>query len=125
MVTKVFGKSFLEIKNCQLKNCFFACAYSMCINLVSRMFNPRNSENDFFHKLDFNFDSSSLKPGDVLISEPFLPDPNFSRSVVLITEFDKRKVHLDSLLISPVNLNCVMYPIHFNTQDIPSIQEVL
>tara|TARA_B110000046_G_scaffold76114_1_gene84208 strand:- start:1083 stop:1697 length:615 start_codon:yes stop_codon:yes gene_type:complete len=55
------------------------------------MFNPRNSENDFFHKLDFNFDSSSLKPGDVLISEPFLPDPNFSRSVVLITEFDKKE----------------------------------
>lgn len=27
-----------------------------------------------------------IKPGTLLISEPYLPDPNFSRSVVLITE---------------------------------------
>ena len=30
--------------------------------------------------------SSRLKTGDVIISEPFLSDPNFSRSVILITE---------------------------------------
>lgn len=27
-----------------------------------------------------------LKPGSLLISEPFMPDPNFKRSVVLLTE---------------------------------------
>ncbi|MCB0736468.1 MAG: YqgE/AlgH family protein [Bacteroidetes bacterium] len=27
-----------------------------------------------------------IRPGDVLISEPFLPDPNFARSVVLVVE---------------------------------------
>ena len=30
--------------------------------------------------------SFDIKAGSILISEPFLPDPNFSRSVVLLTE---------------------------------------
>lgn len=30
------------------------------------------------------FEHTDVKTGDLLISEPFLPDPNFSRSVVLI-----------------------------------------
>ena len=30
--------------------------------------------------------SNSLKAGSLLISEPFMPDPNFKRSVVLLTE---------------------------------------
>ena len=55
------------------------------------MFDPKNTENNFFHKLAFNFDAKSLKPGDVLISEPFLPDPNFSRSVVLITQLSEKE----------------------------------
>jgi putative transcriptional regulator len=28
-------------------------------------------------------------PGDLLISEPYLPDPNFERTVVLICEHDE------------------------------------
>ena len=27
-------------------------------------------------------------PGDLLISEPYLPDPNFERTVILICEHD-------------------------------------
>ena len=29
------------------------------------------------------------EPGDILISEPYLPDPNFKRTVVLICEHDE------------------------------------
>lgn len=50
-------------------------------------FKPENPENNFFLNLDFNFDPRQLSRGKVLISEPFLPDPNFSRSVVLLTEY--------------------------------------
>jgi putative transcriptional regulator len=39
----------------------------------------------------FNFSQSdrSLKKGDILISEPFLHDPNFERSVILICEHNE------------------------------------
>jgi putative transcriptional regulator len=39
----------------------------------------------------FNFSQSdrSLKRGDILISEPFLHDPNFERSVILICEHNE------------------------------------
>lgn len=33
--------------------------------------------------------SNTLKAGSLLISEPFMPDPNFKRSVVLLTEHDE------------------------------------
>jgi putative transcriptional regulator len=38
--------------------------------------------------LDFNYNNKEVKVerGDLLISEPFLPDPNFSRTVVLMCE---------------------------------------
>ena len=39
----------------------------------------------------FKFKRANLEPenGDLLISEPFLPDPNFSRTVVLMCEHNK------------------------------------
>ena len=38
--------------------------------------------------MDFKYYNKNIKPekGDLLISEPFLPDPNFQRTVVLICE---------------------------------------
>jgi putative transcriptional regulator len=38
--------------------------------------------------MDFSYNSKEVKVerGDLLISEPFLPDPNFSRTVVLMCE---------------------------------------
>lgn len=38
--------------------------------------------------IDFKYYNKNIKPekGDLLISEPFLPDPNFQRTVVLICE---------------------------------------
>ena len=39
--------------------------------------------NNFFKNLDF--ENESLKKGQLLISEPLLPDPNFSRSLILLT----------------------------------------
>ncbi len=38
--------------------------------------------------MDFTYNNKNIKPekGDLLISEPFLPDPNFQRTVVLICE---------------------------------------
>ncbi len=39
--------------------------------------------NDFFKNLEF--DNEGLEKGHILISEPLMPDPNFSRSVILLT----------------------------------------
>lgn len=39
--------------------------------------------NDFFEKL--SFENEELDKGRILLSEPWLPDPNFSRSVILLT----------------------------------------
>lgn len=44
------------------------------------------SEN-FFDK--FSFDPELPVQGDILISEPFLEDPNFTRTVIYISEFNK------------------------------------
>jgi putative transcriptional regulator len=52
------------------------------------MFSPENIENEFFLKLGFSFDARDLAKGKLLISEPFLGDPNFNRSVVLLLEYD-------------------------------------
>jgi putative transcriptional regulator len=51
------------------------------------MYKESNIENDFFTKVNFRFDPKSLKAGVVLISEPFLNDPNFLRSVILISHY--------------------------------------
>ena len=37
----------------------------------------------------FNIDISKIKPGTVLLSEPFMVDPNFKRTVVLICEHNE------------------------------------
>ncbi|MEQ9230853.1 MAG: YqgE/AlgH family protein, partial [Cyclobacteriaceae bacterium] len=41
--------------------------------------------------IDFFSSDEFIEPerGDLLISEPYLPDPNFERTVVLICEHDK------------------------------------
>jgi putative transcriptional regulator len=39
-----------------------------------------------------------LKPGDVLIAEPFLKDPNFSRAVILLCEHEEAKGSLGFVL---------------------------
>ena len=39
---------------------------------------------DFFDNINFELEKTGK--GKVLISEPFLPDPNFSRTVILLTE---------------------------------------
>lgn len=68
------------------------------------MFKPENIENSFFLNLGFNFDPSSLKRGDILISEPFLADPNFSRSVILITEYKPAEGAFGFVLNKPTEL---------------------
>jgi len=42
-------------------------------------------DDTFFNKID-KLDLGTPKMGKFLISEPFLPDPNFSRSVIFLTE---------------------------------------
>jgi putative transcriptional regulator len=68
------------------------------------MFKPENIENSFFLNIGFNFDPSLLKPGDVLISEPFLSDPNFSRSVVLIAEYKPEEGAFGFIINKPTEL---------------------
>jgi putative transcriptional regulator len=51
------------------------------------MFSPENIENEFFLKLGYSFQAADLAKGKVLISEPFLGDLNFNRSVVLLSEY--------------------------------------
>lgn len=48
-------------------------------------------ENDFFTKLAFETRPKDLRPGKVLISEPFLNDPNFVRSVILILKYSEEE----------------------------------
>jgi putative transcriptional regulator len=43
-----------------------------------------------YNFLDAEFKNKEVKAGNVLISEPFLNDNNFSRSVVLITEHNEK-----------------------------------
>ncbi|GAB4378494.1 MAG: YqgE/AlgH family protein [Salibacteraceae bacterium] len=69
------------------------------------MFKPDNIENDFFTRLSFKTDPSLLKPGAVLISEPFLPDPNFSRTVVLLTAFDGDEGAFGFILNRPLGVS--------------------
>jgi putative transcriptional regulator len=45
-------------------------------------------DDKFFNKID-NLDLGVPAIGKFLISEPFLPDPNFSRSVIFLTEHNK------------------------------------
>jgi putative transcriptional regulator len=51
------------------------------------MSNEQKAFDDFFKNIDYNIDDVSQ--GKLLISEPFLSDPNFSRTVVLLVRHDK------------------------------------
>lgn len=68
------------------------------------MFDPRNSENDFFNRLGYDFDASQLAAGKVLISEPFLNDPNFARSVVLLTHYKPDEGAVGFIINKPTDL---------------------
>lgn len=59
-------------------------------------------ENDFFTKLAFETQPEDLSPGKVLISEPFLNDPNFVRSVILIIEYSKEEGAFGLIINKPV-----------------------
>lgn len=68
------------------------------------MFRPDNIENEFFVKLGFSFSPDELSKGKVLISEPFLNDPNFNRSVILLLEYDKEDGAFGLVLNKPTEL---------------------
>lgn len=68
------------------------------------MFSPENIENEFFLKLGFSFDESELAKGKLLISEPFLGDPNFNRSVVLLLEYSANEGAFGIVLNKPTEL---------------------
>jgi len=69
------------------------------------MFKPDNIENEFFLKLGFSFSPEELAKGKILISEPFLGDPNFSRSVILLLEYSKENGAVGFVLNKPTDLN--------------------
>jgi putative transcriptional regulator len=68
------------------------------------VFKPENIENDFFIRIGFDFDPEQLGRGKVLISEPFMSDPNFNRSVVLLTEYTKEEGAFGFILNKPTDL---------------------
>lgn len=72
-----------------------------CTHIV---FKPENIENDFFLRIGFDFDPAQLARGKVLISEPFMSDPNFNRSVVLLTEYTKEDGAFGFILNKPTDL---------------------
>lgn len=53
------------------------------------MFKPDNIENEFFVRLGFSFSPQELAKGKILLSEPFLNDPNFNRSVILLMKYSE------------------------------------
>lgn len=58
--------------------------------MVNKPENPMKPSKKFYDNLDFK--TTSLTQGCVLISEPLMNDPNFSRSVVLLSQFDEEGV---------------------------------
>ncbi len=68
------------------------------------MFKPDNIENEFFVKLGFSFSPDQLAKGKVLISEPFLGDPNFNRSVILLTEYARGEGAFGLVINKPTEL---------------------
>ena len=57
-----------------------------------------------YNFLGAEFKNKDVKAGNVLISEPFLNDSNFSRTVVLITEHNE-KGSFGLILNRPLNKN--------------------
>ncbi|MEX2596754.1 MAG: YqgE/AlgH family protein [Salibacteraceae bacterium] len=74
------------------------------------MFKPDNIENEFFLKLGYSFSKSDLKQGKVLISEPFLGDPNFSRTVILLAEYHPEEGAFGFVLnkLTPLNIHDIV-----------------
>lgn len=68
------------------------------------MFKPDNIENEFFLKLGFSFSPTELDKGKVLISEPFLGDSNFSRTVILLVEYSLEEGAVGFVLNKPTQL---------------------
>lgn len=62
-------------------------------------------ENDFFKKLAFEMEPEQLIPGKVLISEPFMDDPNFARSVVLLLEYNAKEGAFGLILNKPLAID--------------------
>ena len=56
-----------------------------------KFWNPYQLRQLCIEKMDFFVNDNLIEPepGDLLISEPYLPDPNFNRTVVLICEHDE------------------------------------
>ncbi|GAA4847074.1 YqgE/AlgH family protein [Algivirga pacifica] len=57
--------------------------------------------------MEFNLSFSqntALKRGDLLLAEPFLGDPNFARSVILVCEHEEEKGSFGLILNRPSNL---------------------
>ena len=81
------------------------------------------------------------EPGDILISEPYLPDPNFKRTVVLICEHDengtvgfvlnrKSKSLFSDVIVEAAHFDAPLYiggpvqqdTLHFIHKDIPEME---
>jgi len=64
--------------------------------------------------------NNNIRPGDLLIAEPFLPDPNFSRSVAYVVEHNEEGT-IAFVLNQPMdlNLNDVMKGDATDALDIP------
>ncbi|GAB5538791.1 MAG: YqgE/AlgH family protein [Salibacteraceae bacterium] len=83
------------------------------------MINPESIEHNFFHNLNYSFDVSKLKRGDVLISDPFLSDPNFARTVVLLSEYSKEDGAVGFILNRPSEMELCDVVLSFNGQGYP------
>jgi putative transcriptional regulator len=79
-------------------------AHSMPKSIFHTVFKPDNIENDFFLKLGFSFSPDQLKQGAVLVSEPFLGDPNFNRSVVVLAEYSAKDGAFGLVVNKPTEL---------------------
>ncbi len=49
--------------------------------------------------------NTSIKPGKLLVAEPFMMDPNFKRSVVLLCEHNDEQGSLGFVLNKPLKIN--------------------
>lgn len=69
------------------------------------MFNKENIENEFFKRLSFHMTPEQLGIGKILISEPFMSDPNFSRTVVLLVQYSVTEGAVGLVLNKPTDID--------------------
>ena len=62
-------------------------------------------KSDFFDKLSFTVDPTELSAGKILISEPFLSDSNFSRSVVLLLNYSIEEGAFGVIINKPMSVD--------------------